>query len=332
MSLREQQKRWLDAHPELQPSSSRHQRKDGHNYRSRCIYMVTMTVDGRRPVLGKLSAPDEHHRVPHVVLSPLGKQVLKVWNDIPSYYPEVRVLKIQVMPDHIHGILFFTEETLYHLGQVINGFKKGCNDAVKMGSDEKAFCKLWENCYDDTILAGKNHLAHMTNYLADNPRRLWVKNHNGELFNRTRLMVEDNEAMMMGNVPLLRYEKKLYVQCTNKLSSEELEERLQHFIALCEAGYVPVTAGISKVEKAVKNWALDKGHELILVTNEGMGEMWKPSGKLFDACSNSKLLIVATGQPKRYQHTIKRDICLALNKLALAIVEGKFSFPQSTAM
>ncbi len=331
MPLTDELKRWLDAHPELRSSPGKRQRKVGHDYRSRCIYLVTLCVDGRDRMLGELSAPDEYHRIPHVVLSALGKVVLKVWNDIPSHYPAVRVLKLQVMPDHVHGILFFTEPVPYHLGQVINGFKKGCNDAVKASSDGR-FRKLWEDSYDDTILTDKWQLKHMTDYLADNPRRLWVRNHNGELFTKMRVTVAGSDAMMMGNAHLLSYEKKLYVQCTNRLSGEELEQRKRNFIAKCEEGYVPVTAGISKVEKAVKNWALENGHEMILVTDDGMGELWKPTGRLFDACGNGKLLIVAMGQPHRYSRTIKREVCLMLNEKALAITEGRFSHSQGGAL
>ncbi len=332
MPLSEQQKQWLDAHPELKPSPEKNQRKANHDYRSRCIYMITMCVDGRRPLFGELCPPDELHRIPHVVLSTLGKQVLKLWNAIPLHYPDVKVLKIQVMPDHIHGILFFTKNVPYHLGQVVNGFKKGCNDAFNTHRREPSFNKLWENGYNDTILTGKGHLERMTRYLADNPRRLWIKKYNSDLFVRRSVTIDGTDAKMMGNIHLLKYNKKAYVQCTNKMSDDEVEKVKKHFIEMCEKGYVPVTAGISKGEKAVMNWALDNGHELILVTNNGMSRLWKPSGRQFDACANGKLLIVATGEYQNYPHGIKRNICLALNDIALAIVEGKTAISQGGAL
>ena len=34
------------------------------------------------------------------------------WREIPKHYPEVSVLAFQVMPDHIHGILFVTHEIM----------------------------------------------------------------------------------------------------------------------------------------------------------------------------------------------------------------------------
>ncbi|MBR6284737.1 MAG: transposase [Muribaculaceae bacterium] len=205
MPLSEQQKRWLDAHPELKSSQQSTQRKTDHDYRSRCIYMVTICVDGRRPLLGDLCAPDECHREPHVALSPLGQIVLNRWREIPLHYPAVKTLKIQVMPDHVHGILFFTEKVPYHLGQVVNGFKKGCNDALKAHRGEAGFNQLWQKGYNDTILSGKGHLEKMTQYLADNPRRLWVKMHHGDLFAKTRVVIDGQVAQTMGNIHLLNY-------------------------------------------------------------------------------------------------------------------------------
>lgn len=49
------------------------------------------------------------------------------------------MLAFQIMPDHIHGILFVTHEMAVHLGKVVNGFKVGCNRAYRrlvLGSSE----------------------------------------------------------------------------------------------------------------------------------------------------------------------------------------------------
>lgn len=324
MPLTEQQKRWLDSHPELKPSASKKKRKDGHNYRSRCIYLVTLCIEGRRPLLGTLHSPDEDHRIPHVVLSELGKKVLDSWRDIPRYYPEVEAMKLQIMPDHLHGILFFKQEVAYHLGQVINGFKKGCNDAYKLINDN-TFSRLWEAEYSDTILAGPNHLEIMKNYIADNPRRLWVKHHNSWLFKRHSIIVNGKSVDVMGNLHLLNYKDKVFLQCTNRLDEAGLEDAKNRFIKLAQVGNVMVTAGISKVEKSVMNWALDNHHELILVVENGMTNLWKPSGKQFDACASGSLLIVAPWEYTKYPRKINREKCLAMNDVALDIVKGNFS-------
>jgi hypothetical protein len=50
---------------------------------------------------------------------------------IHDYYPQIEVMAVQMMPDHMHGILFVRERLPVHLGQVISGFKAGCRKAEK---------------------------------------------------------------------------------------------------------------------------------------------------------------------------------------------------------
>lgn len=43
-------------------------------------------------------------------LSELGRQVSDEWWGIPRYYPEIEIIALQMMPDHLHGILFVREQ------------------------------------------------------------------------------------------------------------------------------------------------------------------------------------------------------------------------------
>ena len=118
---------------EKKPSMLR--RRVGHDYESRRIYLITMTVEGRRSLLGRLVgdavAEMGSPEAPRIELSPLGEEVRDCWTAIPSYYPEVKVLAITIMPDHLHGILFVERRMEQHLGMVIKGFKAGCNKAYR---------------------------------------------------------------------------------------------------------------------------------------------------------------------------------------------------------
>ena len=117
----------------VKPSMLR--RRIGHDYTSRCIYLVTMTTEGRRPLLGTLvgspDAPAGSPEAPRIVLTPLGERVQQVWEDNETHYPGVSVLATMVMPDHLHGIIFIREEAKVNLGTIIKGFKAGCNKAYR---------------------------------------------------------------------------------------------------------------------------------------------------------------------------------------------------------
>ena len=170
-------------------------RRVGHDYESRRIYLITMTVEGRRPLLGKLvgdaEAMDGSPEAPRIELSPLGKKVEECWKAITRYYPEVRVLAITIMPDHLHGILFVERRMDEHLGMVIKGFKTGCNKVYRSWllsqvhqpctsmpqqccrkDDDRTHGFLFSRNYNDHILDSPDELKRWFAYLKDNPNSL----------------------------------------------------------------------------------------------------------------------------------------------------------------
>ncbi len=115
------------------PSMKR--RSETHDYHSKRFYMITLVVNGRCPLLGRLAgdaeAPEGSANAPHIVLTPLGQAIADEWAGISTIYEEVAVIACRVMPDHLHGILYVREKTDFHLGQVIKGFKIGCNRLLR---------------------------------------------------------------------------------------------------------------------------------------------------------------------------------------------------------
>jgi hypothetical protein len=115
--------------------ASMKRRDDHHDYTERRMYMITLEVEGRRPVFGQLVgdafAPAGSADEPHIELTALGKAVQSEWLGIHGHYPQIDVMALQMMPDHLHGILFVKAQLPVHLGQVISGFKAGCRKAEK---------------------------------------------------------------------------------------------------------------------------------------------------------------------------------------------------------
>lgn len=75
------------------------------------------------------SLPSPLDREAVVDLTPLGKRVRDCWEQIPAHYPDVRTIILQIMPEHLHGVLFVTQDQEAHLGQMVKGFKIGCSKA-----------------------------------------------------------------------------------------------------------------------------------------------------------------------------------------------------------
>ena len=86
-----------------------------HDYHGRGTYMLTLVVEGRMPLLGKLwgrvDARPGDGDAPKVMLSELGIAIAK--EEIPKihkYYPQVEVWRVCIMPDHIHLIVRVKED------------------------------------------------------------------------------------------------------------------------------------------------------------------------------------------------------------------------------
>ena len=110
-----------------------------HNYALPGTYHITLHVaDGMGLPLGQiqgsLEQPDESPNAPHVAMTPVGNMVREeLLTSITMHYAMIRVDTFVIMPEHLHVLLHVTAPIVSstgrptHLGQVIAGFKKGCN-------------------------------------------------------------------------------------------------------------------------------------------------------------------------------------------------------------
>ena len=109
------------------------------NYRLPGTYHITVNVAERKwqplgQVVGNLDKPDGNADAPRVELTNIGKMVEEeLTKSITAHYPMIEVQDYVVMPEHIHFIAVVHHDIISrngretHLGQVIAGFKKGCN-------------------------------------------------------------------------------------------------------------------------------------------------------------------------------------------------------------
>ncbi len=127
-----------------------------HNYKGRSIYLITLEVAERKPLLGRVvtslrpsrlmsaSSATVEAEVPLSVSglsdaelkavntplfepSVLGRRVAEEFMKIGEHVPGVKPLLAQAMPDHFHGILFITREINRSLGSIMAGFKGKCS-------------------------------------------------------------------------------------------------------------------------------------------------------------------------------------------------------------
>ena len=86
--------------------------------------MLTFVVRDRQPLLCMIEEDEAGVRT---VLTEIGGAVLEETTRIPELYPQIRILCKQIMPDHLHLLLFVEERLPVHLTSIVSGFKLGCN-------------------------------------------------------------------------------------------------------------------------------------------------------------------------------------------------------------
>ncbi|MGB3203811.1 MAG: transposase [Crinalium sp.] len=144
-------------------------RLKGYDYSEAGAYFVTICVNQRRSLLGKIQ---EGIMYP----SPAGEMVQIVWDEIPTYYQGIEIDAFVLMPNHIHGIIILEPNTSMKLGDVVHRFKSLTTAKYRHGvyhQEWLAFEKrLWQRNYYEHIIRNEEACDRLREYIRDNPL-LW---------------------------------------------------------------------------------------------------------------------------------------------------------------
>ena len=267
------------------------------DYRSPSIQLLTLVTTNRLPLLGELRGEE-------IALSTLGQRIAEEIERIPSYKgaSSIEIYDYVVMPDHVHILLRIHDRLPKHLGQYVRWFKLQCSDicqelAVVFASERVC---LFAPEYHDRILTGKNQLAHMKRYIQDNPHRLALKRANRDLFRiQQNMNVGNIPCIMLGNIFLADYPQRKVLQCSRRLTQEQIEALKDECLAEAANGTIFVSAAISEGEKQITRALREKGFPLIILLEKGFPKpdnphyrFFKPHGIYFETCAAGKLLLI----------------------------------------
>ena len=305
-----------------------------HDYTSACIYMITVTTEGRKRVLGSLVG--ESPTTAEVEPTALGTYVAEAFRKRASETTRktgcrVQVLHYKIMPDHFHGILYVRDilPVDYALGKIIAAWKSDCSHAFWESS---SFCaqnfssekpSLFSRGFNDRILFRKGQLQTWIKYLNDNPRRLWLKIH----FPNRLCKVYDfcagekgHQYTAVGNTFLVTYPERLQVRCHRHLTEKQIQEEVAKYMKEALRGTVLISPFISPAEKAVYDACYNEGLPMIHIVNRGLDRKFVyPSGRDFSGCTGGFMLVLAPYADYSAETAAKRITraqCLDLNKYA----------------
>ena len=86
------------------------------------IYHITFVVAGRQPLLGNFAID---HDEPRCLPTDLGSAISHDLSEIHQRRPYVRLLAKQLMPDHIHVLLYVTDDCSVSIKEIARGMRQG---------------------------------------------------------------------------------------------------------------------------------------------------------------------------------------------------------------
>ena len=154
--------------------------------------------------------------------------------------------------------------------------------------------------YHERILHAPGQLRRMIDYVKDNPRRLWLKRQNPDLFKIHRHTDACGLSFTsLGNHYLLDWPDRQMVEMSRNATDDEVQERLRSVLAAAHNGAITYTAAISKGEQLIARTLREQGYPLVVLLNNGFPKegspherYYKPGGLYFEACAKGQLLLL----------------------------------------
>ena len=181
-------------------------RLSSYDYGSNGIYFITICTQNRESYFGEVvPIVETQHLASHsrqqtpfgyetqdvaslqhtIKPTPIGQAAIDCWFAIPDHFPFVMLDAFQVMPNHVHGILWISKPTYddwqpntfgpqcQNLASIIRGYKVGVKKHAIQHQSEFA----WQPRYYDRIVRNLNELDRIRTYIENNPNK-WVDDQN----------------------------------------------------------------------------------------------------------------------------------------------------------
>ena len=264
-------------------------------------------------VLTQMVMPDHVHFVIQV-LEPLPQSIGAVVRGFKSACTKVYKEEYFCSGENaakVHGEGTFPEGK--NAAKVHGEGAKGGNATGVHGEEEKALVhfarifagrgSIWQKdpaYYHERILHAPGQLRRMIDYVKDNPRRLWLKTRNPDLFRlHRRTEVAGLLFTSMGNHFLLDWPDRQAVEMSRSATDDQVKERLRTAMAAAHDGTVTYTAAISKGEQHIARTLREQGYPMVVLLGDGFPKegspherYYKPGGVYFEACSKGQLLLL----------------------------------------
>ena len=240
-------------------------------------------------------------RIATVELSQFGFAVSEHVQALAERIEGLTVCAKQLMPDHIHVVVWVKRDTGKSIRQIGNGFRIGVKRlAVEMGLWTETQGHILEIPFIRT-LAHAGQLQSMIAYTHGNPDNAWMRRCHPDMYViRRNMEIAGLRFDVMGKDRLLDYPERQVVMLSRSLTKEQIDDAVRYALVRAERGVVTYTAAISEGEKTVARAVREAGFPLVILMLDGFPEegteaarYFHPSGVYHTACGEGRLLLMA---------------------------------------
>ena len=148
----------------------RHHRRSirlpGFDYSAGGTFFITICAEDRRCLFGAVIDGEMH-------LNDAGRVVDASWRALPSLHPSISTDVLQIMPNHLHGVLRLTACDHLSLADVIRRLKTFTTTRYINGVRRHGWARfrgrLWQRDYFEHVVRNDRELESIRDYVAGNP-------------------------------------------------------------------------------------------------------------------------------------------------------------------
>ena len=150
------------------------------DYGTHGFYFVTICTKNKECYFGNI-IPVETQNFASLQPTEIGNTAYHYWAEIPKHFPFVELDEFIIMPDHVHGILFFNRPNYHNwklnsfgpqsknLASVIRGYKSAVKKYAVIHNIEFE----WLHRYHDHVIQSEDSLNAIRDYIRNNPMK-WL--------------------------------------------------------------------------------------------------------------------------------------------------------------
>lgn len=318
--------------------------ESGEAWKGVGIYHVTMVVSSRMPLLGNLIIPDNDPEQAHVDLTLFGEEIKECVKTIPDHHPEIQILALRMMPDHVHFILHVKRKMNIGIKAAVRGIWQGAKIIGRAYTSSIAPNDIRDNKRRiDPIfsevpfirpMSRRGQLQAMIRYVQMNPQRLATKILKpGYFYVQKGVEVGGRSYEAVGNIKLLQtariepvHVRSVWVRETEIHGDDKtLRDYKNGCVQAAREGSVMVSPFISEHERDVLKVLIKEKHAIIYIADNGFGQYFKPSDALFDAVADGRILILSPWLYDPKKKHVTRTECVEMNKMAEEIATSSIT-------